>query len=255
MRDVRQLSGHSATLVLSYRGIRRAIGVIGLLLPVVLGPAGYLAGIPIQENISSYYYTPLRDVFVGAMCGIGIFLFCYRGYDWVENWTANLGCVSAIGVGLLPLDPNSDPLHQRTLVGFLHTAFGCVFFLTLAFYSLYHFPRHADDEEAAKHRFERNLIYRLSGVSILLSMLTMGAFLFLLPRAWQMWLNQFNFLFWMECVAVWAFAAAWLTKGRVVLAEIAVEMLAITNRTASKFGLGLGEGGGSAAISHEDGSR
>jgi hypothetical protein len=49
----------------SHLGVRRAIG---LLPPVVLGPVGWLAfGIPIQDNISSYYHSPLRDGLVGAM--------------------------------------------------------------------------------------------------------------------------------------------------------------------------------------------
>ena len=70
------------------------------------------------------------------MCAIGIFLFCYRGYDWIESWTGNLGCLSALGVALCPLDANSDPLYQRSVLGYLHTVSGGTFFLTLAFYSL-----------------------------------------------------------------------------------------------------------------------
>jgi hypothetical protein len=31
----------------------------------------------------------------------------------------------------------------------------------------------------------------------------------------------------MEYVAVWAFAAAWLTKGRAILADIAVDLLGL----------------------------
>ena len=68
------------TLVLSYLSIRRSLGLLGLLLPILLGPVGWLTlGIDIQENMSSYYHTPLRDVFVGVLCAIGIFLFCYAG--------------------------------------------------------------------------------------------------------------------------------------------------------------------------------
>ncbi|MCA9133870.1 MAG: hypothetical protein KDA45_11975, partial [Planctomycetales bacterium] len=48
-----------------------------------------------------------------------------------------------------------------------------------------------------------------------------------IPAAWKQWLNEYSFLFWMEWIAVWSFAAAWLTKGRVILAEIAVELLSI----------------------------
>jgi hypothetical protein len=223
------LSKSTHTLVVSYLGVRRAIGAIGLLLPVVLGPVGWLVfGIQIQDNMSSYYHTALRDVFVGALCAIGSFLFCYRGYDWIESWTGNFGCLSALGVALFPLDANSDPLHQRSIVGYLHSLSGGTFFLTLAFYSLYHFPSTREEtHEAAPHETQRNFVYRTSGVVILLCLVAMGAYLFLLPAEPKRLLNHYNFLFWMEWVAVWSFAAAWLTKGRAIFADIAVDLLAL----------------------------
>lgn len=224
-----QLPRSTHTLVVSYLGVRRAIGAIGLLLPMLLGPVGWLVfGIEIQDNMSSYYHTALRDEFVGTMCAIGIFLFCYRGYDWIESWTANFGCLSALGVALFPLDADSDPMHQRSVVGYLHTVCGGMFFLTLAFYSLYHFPSSkAGKRERAPHEAQRNFIYRTSGIVILLCMVAMGAYLLLLPAEQKRRLNEYNFLFWMEWVAVWSFAAAWLTKGRAILAEIAVDLLAL----------------------------
>ncbi len=229
------LSDKTNALVLSYKGIRRAIGFSGFLLPVVLGPVGWLLfGIEIQDNISSYYHTPLRDVFVGTMCAIGIFLFCYRGHDAVENWTANVGCIAALGVALFPLDEHSDPLLQKSLSGYIHTLCGAVFFLTLAAYSLYHFPNSQSDGEIEPHVAERNFVYRTSGLVILLSMMAMGTYLFLLPKAWSNWLNDYNFLFWMEWIAVWAFASAWLTKGRTILADIGIELLAIPNELLTK---------------------
>jgi hypothetical protein len=231
-----QMSVGTRTLVLSYQSVRRAIGAIGLMLPIILGPVGWLVfGIEIQDNISSYYHTELRDVFVGSMCAIGIFLFCYRGYDWIESWTANFGCLAALGVALFPLDANSDPLFQKSMIGYLHTLSGGVFFSTLAFYSLYHFPSAKDTEqEIAPHVAERNFIYRSSGAVILLSMLAMGAYLFLFPANWKDLCNEYNFLFWMEWIAVWSFAAAWLTKGRAIFADIAVDLMAIPVELAKK---------------------
>lgn len=230
------VSESTRTLVVSYLGIRRAIGAIGLVLPILLGPVGWLVfGIEIQDNLSSYYHTALRDVFVGAMCAIGIFLFCYRGYDWIESWTANVGCISALGVALCPLDANSDLLNQSSFVGYLHTISGGAFFLTLAFYSLYHFPSSTGDKhEIAPHEAQRNFIYRTSGIVILLCMMAMGAYLFLIPAEWEDRLNAFNFLFWMEWIAVWSFAAAWLTKGRAILADIAVDLMSLPSHLLEK---------------------
>lgn len=222
-------------LVVSYFGIRRSIGLIGLLLPIVLGPVGWLFGIEIQANVSSYYHTPLRDVFVGSMCAIAVFLFCYRGTDWIENVTANLGCLSALGVALFPLDANSDPLVQRTIVGYLHSLSGGVFFVTLAIYSLYHFPRSTTDHpEEEPHPWERIFIYRASGIVLALCMVAMGAFLLLSPTKWKAFLDSYNFLFWMEWIAIWAFAAAWLTKGRAILADVAVDLLSVPREVLSE---------------------
>ncbi|MGC4003112.1 MAG: hypothetical protein QM811_08240 [Pirellulales bacterium] len=209
-----ELPARTQRLVVSYHTLRRAIGLSGFFLPVALGLGGLAIGVPIQDNMSGYYHTPLRDVFVGTLFAIGVFLLCYRGYDWIENWTANIGCVSALLLALCPLDPGSDPLEQRSLVGYLHTIAGGVFFSTLAFYSLYHFPRSSrDDAEREPHPWERNAIYRGSGIIILTAMLTMGAYLVLFPPRWKEIANDWNFLFFMESLATWAFAAAWLTKG------------------------------------------
>ena len=217
-------------IVVSYIGVRRAIGVSGMLLPVLLGPVGWLVfGIEIQENMSSYYHTPMRDIFVGTLCAIGVFLFCYQGHDWIENWTANLACVFAIGIALLPLDENSDPLNQSSLVGYLHSFCGGVFFLILSFYSLFHFPSSkAKKLEQEPHEKQRDFVYRVTGVVILASVLTMGSFLLFFSPEWKKLGNQYNIIFWLEWIAVWAFAVAWLTKGRVILADFAIELLAFT---------------------------
>ena len=224
---------HTQPLVVSYFGLRRAIGVSGLLLPIVLWPVGWwLFKVPIQDNMSSYYYTPLRDVFVGTMFAIGVFLFCYRGNDWIENLTANVGCVAAIGVALMPLDPNSDPLLQKSWVGYVHTVCGGIFFVTLAFYSLVHFPR-SDGTSDNLNNSLRNFVYRASGIVILMSLAVMGAYLLFLDSTAKQQFNTYHVLFWGEWIAVWAFSAAWLTKGRALVADLAVQLLATTTQMAS----------------------
>ena len=223
-----ELSSRANALVMSYVGIRRAIGISGLLLPIVLCLGGLAIGVPIQDNISSYYHTPLRDIFVGTMSAIGVFLMSYRGHDRAESWTANIGCVAALGVALCPLDADSDPLFQKSLTGYLHTVFGGVFFVTLAFYSLVHFPRSSGkDGDDEPHVWERNAIYRSSGLIILTSLMFMCGYLFFLPHHWKRLANDWNFLFIMETIATWSFAVAWLTKGRMIVADIAVDLLAI----------------------------
>ena len=226
-------SDRTSVLVVNYITIRRAVGVSGLALPVMLLVGGWIAGVPVQDNMSSYYHTPLRDIFVGTLCAIGVFLFCYRGYDWIENWSANIGGAAALGIALFPLDAGSDPLIQKSLVGYLHMLSGGVFFLTLAVYSLYHFPRDSGIEEEP-HLRERNFVYRISGIVILLCMMAMATYLFLPSESLKETLNRFNLLFWLEWIAVWSFASAWLAKGRAMVADIAVDVLAYASQLVLK---------------------
>ncbi len=65
-------------------------------------------------------------------------------------------------------------------------------------------------------------------------MVAMGGYLFLLPGDWKVLFNRYNFLLWMEWIAVWAFAAAWLTKGHAIVAELAVSLIADLTKDLSK---------------------
>jgi len=65
-------------------------------------------------------------------------------------------------------------------------------------------------------------------------MITMGGYLFFIPPQWKQTFNDYNFLFWMEWIAVWSFAAAWLAKGRVIVADIAVDVLAYASQIVLK---------------------
>ena len=206
------------------------MGLSGLLLPPALALGGLAAGVPVQDDISSYYHTPLRDVLVGTLCATGVFLYCYRGYDRVENWTANAGCLAALGVAFFPIDVDSEPPYQRTVSGLVHTFCGGAFFLTLACYSLVHFPRSsgpgaANPGDARARR--RAWVYRASGAAILAATAAMGAYLFLLPHDLRRACDRWNALFFLEGAAAWAFAAAWLTKGHALAAEIALDLMGL----------------------------
>ena len=62
-------------LVISYLSLRKAIGFIGLLLPLVLALGNLLLGdAGLETSISLYYYTNMGSVLVGSLCAIGTFL-------------------------------------------------------------------------------------------------------------------------------------------------------------------------------------
>lgn len=59
-------------LVLSFLSVRRAIGCLGYFLPLALIAYGLSLGDGILTSISAYYYTPMREVFVGTLCAIAV---------------------------------------------------------------------------------------------------------------------------------------------------------------------------------------
>ena len=61
------LPERTSTLVASYLTIRRAVGWSGLALPVTLLVGGWIAGVPVQDNMSSYYHTAILLFDAGSL--------------------------------------------------------------------------------------------------------------------------------------------------------------------------------------------
>src|SRR5438132_6135254 len=122
-------------LVISYFSLRKAVGIIGLLLPFVVAVGKIiLDGGGLQTSISAYYYTVMGNVLVGSLWAIGVFLFSYRGYDRKDEIAGKIASVAAIAVALFPTNPK-DAL-TGSWVGRIHFTSAVILFLTLAFFSL-----------------------------------------------------------------------------------------------------------------------
>ncbi|WP_328614900.1 DUF998 domain-containing protein [Amycolatopsis sp. NBC_00355] len=191
------------TLVHSYLFLRRAIGLIGLALPFVLILGKQLAqGGDLIGSLSGYYYSDLRDVFVGAMCAVGVFLLAYYGHDYVDNIASTVAGLGAIGLALFPTTPGAAATTWDRTSGVLHLSFAVVFFLSLAYFCLRLFPH--DGEQAPG----TSVVYRTCGGVILacLVLIALTSYLGLVPAVHP--------ALWLESVAVWAFGVAWLMKGQ-----------------------------------------
>src|SRR5713226_3366780 len=212
-----QQSGPQDPLVLSYLGLRKAVGIIGLALPFVLAFGKMLLEGPgIQDSISGYYYTDMRNVFVGSLCAIGVFLMSCRGYDRKDEIAGYLACVFAIGVALFPTTPYMDATSQDKLVGTLHLSFAALFFLTLAYFSLALFTKTAPDKNPTPRKLQRNTVYRVCGYTILACIFFMVIVALPPVKTLVEWLSP---VFWLESLAIIAFGASWLTKGETILKD------------------------------------
>ncbi len=195
----------------SYLGLRKAIGFIGVALPVVLVVGTNIVGDVngIGSAISWYYVTSMGDLFVGAMCGVGLFMFFYAGYGPVDNWTGNVAGITALGVALFPA-AGDFPAWVRAV----HLTSATTFFLTLTFFSIYLFTKTEPGKEPTPRKIKRNRIYVACGVVMLAALLVIALdMLDILSVASK------SFVFWGETVALEAFGISWLTKGEAILPD------------------------------------
>jgi hypothetical protein len=215
--DMSHDSGPQGFLVLSYLDLRKAVGIIGFALPFVLAFGKILLqGSGIQSSISSYYYTDMRNVFVGSLCAIGVFLMSTRGYDRKDEIAGILACVFAVGVALFPTTPDIGATSRDKLIGALHLSFAALLFLTLAYFSLALFTKTAPDKTLTRRKLQRNAVYRVCGYTILASIFLMVVVA--LPEVKTL-VERLTPVFWLESVAVVAFGVSWLVKGETILKD------------------------------------
>ena len=204
----------SRSLVVSYLLLRKAVGYLGIALPFVLAFGGMLLyGSGLQRSISSYYYTGMRDVFVGILCAIAVFLMSYKGYERNDDLAGDLACIFAVGVALFPIAPDVDASFQATLVGSLHHLFATSFFLTLAYFSLVLFTKTDPTTPPTRNKLKRNVVYKVCGSAILV------AIVLIVVVARVAAAKTLNPVFWLESIAVVAFGVSWLTKGEAILKD------------------------------------
>jgi hypothetical protein len=201
----------------SYLYLRRGIGVIGLALPFVLVFGHDLATgrLVWRESMSSYYYTDMRNILVGALCAIGLVLFCYR-YDRLDNVLSNVAGCCAIAVALLPTAPD-DPSPAGRVVGVLHAIAAAALLLIFAWFCFGLFTRADPVVAPTVHKVARNRIYRICGTAILVAVLL--GLISLTPVVSDRFRDTVHPLLWCEWVAVSAFGIAWLIKGRTLVTD------------------------------------
>src|SRR6266404_3334570 len=134
-------------IVLSYLALRKAVGAVALGLPFALSiPLWILRHHIIQSSISGYYYTGMRNLFVGSLCAIAMFMLCCRGYDWQDELAGIFSAVCALGVAFFPTAPDDCATQRQHHIGFVHYTFAALLFLTLAYFCLVLFKMSAKDK-------------------------------------------------------------------------------------------------------------
>jgi hypothetical protein len=204
-------------LAVSYLFLRRAVGLIGALLPIAV-PLGYSITTGrwlLLSSISSYYYTDVRNVFVGSLCAVGVFLICYR-YRYWDDIIATLAGAFAIGVAFCPPLP-PDPSGLARVTGVLHVVFAALFLVTMGLMCLLLFTRsYAPSGARSSGKNTRDLVYRVCG-GLILGFTALGG---LSSFSSQSFVDDVHPLFWCEAIATFAFGFAWFVKGETLWRDV-----------------------------------
>ncbi|MBV6696680.1 hypothetical protein [Kitasatospora aureofaciens] len=186
--------------------LRLGVGAIGILLPVALPLGNWLfaelRGLSTAgfwpASMSGSYYTSTRNIFVGSMCALGVFLVCYRFDRRDDRWSTAAGAF-ALGVALFPTTPPNATTFAAT-IGVLHLIFAGLLMFVLAMFCVYSFR---DPHYAQQPWLSRG--YLAAGVLILaLLPVAVAAGVTGVGMDWQI-----RPVYLCEWLATWAFGAAW----------------------------------------------
>src|ERR1700733_14053161 len=170
----------------SFLLLRRAIGWIGTLLPIVviLGDAAFSSG-PLPNSLSDYYYTPMRNILVGALC--------------------------VLGVAFLPGSPPVPHLTtSQEVIGNLHVFFASIAFLGLAA-TMWRFAYAVSDGPDAPPPSPRGCVFYRVSACVMLGFVLLSGVAILLPLSIQ---NSTLAIYDTEALAIFTFGISWLVKGR-----------------------------------------
>jgi hypothetical protein len=200
-------------MIISYMALRKILGLLGLsLVPVLIVGAVVLDHTnEIQVSVSAYYYTSMRNVLVGMVCCISLFLLSYHGNERTDSIASKLAGIFALGIAFFPTSQSND---KTDMISIFHYLTSGIFFAVLSYISIFLFTKSRGYKTMEKRK--RNRVYRVCGIIMAISVIGIplagidgihAAIGFLKPTLL------------LEALALTAFGISWLTKGEFLLAD------------------------------------
>jgi len=181
--------------VQTVKDLRFGVGVIGTLLPIALivGNRALGSTVIIPASMSGSYYTGTRNLFVGSLCALGVFLIFYR-HTVLQDLCTSFAGVCAVIVAFAPTAP-APPKTEPAWINYLHLSAAGALLFTLGVFCLVVF-----------RQSEHGSLYLICGVLVLVSV-GVGAYTAIRPTSWSTgWPSLYMF----EAIAVFSFGIAWI---------------------------------------------
>lgn len=195
--------------MINTRRLRLIIGGLGMSLSIIVLVLSIINGYPFPKSISStYYLEPCITPFMIILGWASGTLICYKGYELIDDIICSFAGLFGLGICLFPCYSVRDvdqivgtfQLSANTS-DMIHTVCAVIFFILLAFNSLFLFTKSTG--EMTKNKKRRNIIFRVCGVGMVASFA-----LLLLPIPQAVWI--------VETVALIFFGISWFTKANCI---------------------------------------
>jgi len=214
-KEVEAVKREVRYVIANLDSMRRMIGIFGILLPYACILASSWQNAPVLNSIGAYYYSNIRDIFIGLLLGTSLALFMYKGYELRDQIIASASSIAVLGFAIFPSPSPVEPLPavgmfqlEPPYADLLHSASFFLFFLLSGYNSYFVFTL-GERASLTKRKIVRNRVYRACGFGIFasLALIILGAILGFRPVG-------MNWTFMLESVMFQAFGISWLVKGK-----------------------------------------
>ena len=212
-------------LILSYLTLRKAIGYLGISLPILCLAGSLINEHRILPSISHYYHSTMKIFFAGILFLLAIFLWTYEGYDRFERGICKALSIMALLIVFFPTTNSICTIKQcytetdlksfvlpsiigQPWIGALHLFCALVFFSLLIYLIFFKFLVH--ERKLSSPDVNAIWIYKVCGWGMIFSIVGIGICMFFAENSGN-WLLPPTFVF--ETIALVCFGVSWLTKG------------------------------------------
>lgn len=228
------LTESSDKYIISHLTLRRYIGILGIIFPVILLLSSSFTEHGTLPSMSAYYYSKMNTIFVGIIFSILIFLVSYVGEDLEETIYCRVAALMAFLIAIFPTNPMTkytiDENFEFTIDKFkgfvtphikfegdsnwIHSGTALVFFLILVILVGKKFVE--SEKKSIEPNNKRICLYRVCALLMSLSIICIP----LLPKLLPKIITNYNhdsssITFFCELFLFWLFGFAWLIKGEI----------------------------------------
>ncbi len=185
----------------SYMLLSLGMGLVAAALPILLILVEGLSG---HYSISHFYFSANprgRDVLVGSLCAVAVFLILFQGLSIWENRLLNLAGLAALGVAFFP----TDQCQCKPGVS-LHVVSALTFFLCISIVAVFFSKKRLEHVVWPPLKARLKAAYTVAGMALVAMPLGVYVLYQLSASTWKDW------VFWAESAGIWAFAAYWFVK-------------------------------------------